>query len=313
MFSTKGKDRLYEAKFGVFNHYLGATHVGLQGGRGEEWNALIEKADIKSLAESIAKTSAGYYFITIMQRGRYMLAPNAAFDQIAGTKPGEACPKRDIIPELAEELKKRGIDLYLYYTGDGPFKDEQIGPKFGLTHHAKDVITNSYVQKWASVLEEYSLRYGSDVKGWWIDGCYRKLGFTDEQLELYVKAAKKGNPDAVVSMNNGLNSTLVKQHPSEDFTAGDFEDFVYVPDRRFFDGAQAHILAPLGVSHDPEKPGLAWCMPGVKYDAEYMTDYIKRCNNAGCVVTLDIYIDKNFNLDNKQTELLHKVRKNIGR
>jgi hypothetical protein len=65
---------------------------------------------------------------------------------------------------------------------------------------------------------------------------------------MFADAVKKGNPDAIVAMNNGLNDVLVKQHPSEDFTAGEYEDFVYIPDRRFFNGAQAHILAPLGVS-----------------------------------------------------------------
>lgn len=306
------KDRFLSRKFGVFNHYIAAFFFGLETCYSEIWNAYIEKIDIKKLAETISQTGAGYYIITVMQRGRYMLAPNSAYDAVAGTMPGEACPKRDIIPELAEELGKYDIDLFLYFTGDGPFKDEIIGPKFGLTHHAKDVITDSYVQKWASVLEEYSVRYADKVKGWWIDGCYRKLGFTDEQLELFVKAAKKGNPEALIAMNNGLNDILVKQHPSEDFTAGEYEDFVYIPDRRFFDGAQAHILAPLGVSPEPEHPGLAWRSRGVKYDAEYMTEYIRRCNDVGCVVSLDIFIDENCNFDSEQVELLHKVRENLG-
>ncbi len=28
------------------------------------------------------------------------------------------------------------------------------------------------MMKYASVLEEYAMRYGENVKGWWIDGCY---------------------------------------------------------------------------------------------------------------------------------------------
>ena len=307
-----GKDRLYNSKFGVFNHYLGATFFGLKGGYGKEWCELIEKADVKKLAENISRTGAGYYFITVMQRGRYMLMPNATYDSIAKTKPGEACATRDIIPELAEELKKYNIDLYLYFTGDGPFKEWKIGRRFGLTKHRKNAIKTKYVRKWASVLEEYAVRYGDLVKGWWIDGCYRWIGFTDEHLQMFADAVKKGNPDAIVSMNNGLNDVLVKQHPSEDFTAGEYEDFVYVPDKRFFDGAQAHILAPLGVSPEPERPGLAWCSKGVKYDADYMTDYIKRCNDVGAVVTVDIHIDRNFDFDEEQVNLLHKVRENLG-
>jgi hypothetical protein len=43
-----------------------------------------------------------------------------------------------------------------------------------------------------------------------------------------------------------------------------------------------------------------------------MTDYIKRCNDAGAVVTLDIHIDRNFDFDEEQVALLHKVRENLG-
>ncbi|MBQ8209509.1 MAG: hypothetical protein IJZ35_02865 [Clostridia bacterium] len=312
MKNINGKDRLYNCKFGVFTHYIGAFYFNLEPNHGKEWNAMIENIDVKKLAYDISRTGAGYYFITLMQRCRYMLTPNATFDKIAKTKSGEACPTRDIIPELADELAKYNIDLYLYFTGDGPFKDFWIGRRFGLTRHGKNVIKDKFVMRWASVLEEYSVRYGDKVKGWWIDGCYRKLGYTDAQLQLLADAARKGNPDAIVAMNNGLNPTLVKQHPDEDFTAGEFEDFRYVPDKRFFDGAQAHILAPLGVSPDPDKPGQAWCRPGVKYDAQYMTDYIKRCNDAGAVVTVDVFFGKDCSFDEEQIQLLHTVRENLG-
>jgi hypothetical protein len=36
----------------------------------------------------------------------------------------------------------------------------------------QDPVTEVFVQKWASVLEEYTVRYGDKVSGWWIDGCY---------------------------------------------------------------------------------------------------------------------------------------------
>ncbi len=62
-----------------------------------------------------------------------MLAPNETHDEIAGTAPGEACAVRDIPMELADKLKKYGIKLCLYYTGDGPHFEPEIGPKFEIT------------------------------------------------------------------------------------------------------------------------------------------------------------------------------------
>ena len=43
----------------------------------------------------------------------------------------EYSSNRDLIKEIGEELKKYDIDLYLYYTGDGPHKDEQAGNGLG--------------------------------------------------------------------------------------------------------------------------------------------------------------------------------------
>ncbi len=45
--------------------------------------------------------NAGYYFITLMQGSKHMLAPNKTYDSIAGTKPGEACAVRDLPMELS--------------------------------------------------------------------------------------------------------------------------------------------------------------------------------------------------------------------
>ncbi len=53
--------------------------------------------------------------------------------RIGGTRPGEACSVRDLPLELSHELARRGIDLYLYYTGDGPYLDAEIGSRFGFT------------------------------------------------------------------------------------------------------------------------------------------------------------------------------------
>ena len=114
---------LFKGNFGIFNHYLYGD---------ENWVRTTEALDIPALAKRIADTGASRYCITLLQTRRYLLAPNAAYDEIAGTKPGEACCLRDMPLELGTELQKYGIDLYLYYTGDGPLRDERIGRRFGL-------------------------------------------------------------------------------------------------------------------------------------------------------------------------------------
>ena len=306
-----GQERLYQRKWGVFNHYLyGApSQTDKSTAADPDWNRRVETVDVERIARTLHETGAGYYFITVMQGRKYMLAPNETYDRIAGTKPGEACARRDLILELALALKRYDIDLYLYYTGDGPHIDEEIGAKFGFVAPRTNV-SMEFVQNWSAVLKEYAVRYGDLVKGWWIDGCYEWFGYDDARMQLYQDAAKAGHPAAVVAFNNGVKPELQKWFRDEEFVCGEFNDFVVIPKSRFIDGAQAHVLAPLGVSPDGSEWN-GWCKPGCKRDAAYMCDYVKRVNAAGGVVTIDIVIYADGSFDPEQIELLKQLGKEI--
>jgi len=269
--------RLQQKKWGVFNHYLPASPD------------LVGTIGTDAIAQTLYEIGAGYYVITMMQGRAVLNAPNEAFDRITGHAPGGACAKRDLIADLYESLRPYGIDLYVYYTGDGPYRDQREGEAFGFT---KGHVDRPFVEKWANVLEEYALRYGDKVCGWWIDGCYKKaLGYDDGLLRLYYDAVKRGNPNAIVAFNDGVKKLITREDGLSDFTAGEQVDFTVLPEARFADGAQWHALAPLGLSPDPKNHWDAWCKPGVKRDSEYLRSYIDEVNRNGGVVTIDIWMD----------------------
>ena len=318
------QDRFYNHKWGVFNHFLSVLQNNPccpnSYGKQTDWDSLVNELDVNMLAETLHKIGAGYYVITVMQGTKYMIAPNNAFDEIAGTKPGEACSTRDLIADLYDALSKYDIDLFLYFTGDGPYKNHPEGDRFGFVEPRSVGVTKAFVEKWASVLEEYAVRYGDKVKGWWIDGCYKEyFKYTDDLLELYYKACKKGNPDALVSLNNGVGTgDIIAGYAYEDFLCGEQEDFTVIPKQRFYGNAQAHVLAPLGVPPQTEDKevledmiGPGWGSFGVKRSKEYLADYIKRVNAAGGVVSVDIGLYRDGKLDPAQVEVLEYVSKNI--
>ena len=318
------QDRFYSRKWGVFNHYLAVLqnnpYCPNSYGKQTDWDTLVSEFDAKELAKNLHEIGAGYYVITVMQGTKYMIAPNATFDKIAGTKPGEACSTRDLIAEIAEELEKYDIDLFLYFTGDGPYKNHPEGDRFGFVEPRSVGVTKPFVEKWASVLEEYAVRYGKKVKGWWIDGCYKEyFKYTDELLELFYKACKKGNPDALVSLNNGVGAgDIIAGYTYEDFLCGEQEDFTVIPKQRFYGNAQSHILAPLGLPPQIEDKellidmiGPGWGSFGVKRDKEYLADYIRRVHQAGGVVTVDIGVYRDGKFDPAQVEVLKFVGKSV--
>ncbi len=301
-----GAERLLKGNFGVFTHYLYG---------GPDWVETTNNLDIPRLAAKIAETGASYYFITLMQRAKYMLAPNETYDKIAGTKPGEACAIRDVPMELGLELKKYGIDLYLYYTGDGPYADDDIGGKFGFTEPREHNMNMPFVEKWTSVLREYSIRYGDLVKGWWIDGCYRySFNYTDEMLDKYHAACKAGNPDCIVCTNQGVNFSddISASGKYEEFTCGEELDFTKVPKSQFYGNAQAHLLIPLGVAPNGNNSD-SWCKPGIKRDAAFIADYIRKLQAVPCALTIDIWIGKDGSLDDEQVATLKKVNEILGK
>ena len=293
--------RLHDAKWGVFNHYLGHEVK-----TPEAWAAKVNSFDVRKVADQLEAVGARFYFITLMQGWRWMCAPNATFDRIGGTRPGEACSTRDLPMELSDELSQRGIDLYLYYTGDGPYLDAAIGPRFGYTEPRFVGVTRPFVEKWASVLEEYAVRYGDRVKGWWIDGCFANyLRYTDDLLAPYRAAILKGNPNALVAMNNGVKDYLSRYTPHADFTAGELNDFYCVPPGRFIDGAQAFALIPLGAWGPDGSPN--WGGKGAKRSADYVADYVRLVNANGGVVAIDVQVAGDGSWLPEQMEVLKAV------
>lgn len=59
------------------------------------------------------------------------------------------------------------------------------------------------------MLQEYAVRYGTKVSGWWIDGCFRRpYGFNESTLKPFHDAVRAGNPQALVAMNNGVHHPI---------------------------------------------------------------------------------------------------------
>ena len=298
-------------KWGVFIHLLNATQnnpdrdVNMGVGK-TDWSEYIDSLDAELIAEQIAEANAGYLFLTVMQRSKHMLAPNETYDKITGYKPGEACAKRDFISDMYEALNKRGIDLFLYYTGDGPLDDPQSGKAFGYVSQ-NDKVSVEFVQKWASVVKEYSLRYGSKVKAWWADGCYSFIGYDEPKLKIMAEAIRAGNPDALVALNMGVESRVSAYSEHDDFTTGEMNDFKDLPDSRFIGGSQWHTLSFLGVPPDGNIYN-GWCQPGSKYTGEYMRDYIIKVNERGGVVTIDACMFRDGHIDEAQMNVLRALK-----
>ena len=294
-------DWFHDAGWGVFVHYLwDVQNVGgrenTQGKPPTTWDAMVHEFDTEKFAEQIKETGAPYVFFTMMQRTRYLIAPNATYDKLTGYKPGEACSTRDLVTDLYRSLDKRGIKLMLYWTGDGPREDAQAAKGLGGWNGQ---VSDQYVRNWADVAAEYSRRYGDKVKGWWVDGCYAHIGYNQARWQILAEGIKAGNPHAIIALNNPAMSYANSSTDCDDFTTGEVNNFTDIPEERWRDGKQFHVLSYLGAD---------WGKPGCRYDLAFLADYVSQVNEAGGVVTMDMALFRDGSLDPKQVALLSKLR-----
>ncbi len=215
---------------------------------------------------------------------------------------------RDLPADIIKALKKYDIDFFLYFTGDGPYASEELNPDLLIGNPQKPV-TEPFVQKWAEVMQEYAERYGTDVKGWWIDGCW--FGYNDELMGYYHRAAKAGNPDSMIATNVRGTTRYGVGLSTEEYVAGERNDFDMLPVSRIVDGAQSHILAPIGILPDGVEAYGGWAHCGTVRTKEYMLDYIKKANAIGTPVTVDMQVYRDGSFNEEQQALLEWVGKRL--
>ncbi len=285
-------DWFHHARWGVASHYLadsaGCQHVAAL--TVEDWNRQIDAFDAQGLARQLAEARVPYFFISLGQNSGFYLSPNRSYDEIVGVVPSK-CSRRDLIADLAAAFAPYSIRLMVYLPAGAPGNDAVARER--LENPPDDRMT-ALQRHWEAVVREWSLRWGTSVHGWWIDGPYNAPAYRHPEAPNYrslAEALKAGNPDSLVTFNNGLRTPLYSMTEYEDFTPGEIERDMtvspgHLPDfsrlasyGRYLDGAQFHIYTIMGEW---------WGQGPVRFPDELTIGYTKFINSKGGVVTWDV-------------------------
>ncbi|MDR2761707.1 MAG: alpha-L-fucosidase [Planctomycetaceae bacterium] len=302
-------DWILKRGYGIFVHYLNniqndAEHVSSLG-KSTSWDDCVNEFNVEIFADRMKEAGAGYVIFTVLQRSRFMIAPNETYNRLTGYKAGEACSRRDLIEELYQALHKRDIDLMLYFTGDATIDDPQAAKGLKI----KFPITEEFICNWSSVVAEYGNRYKDKVKGYWVDGCYRHLGYDEKSFKIFAAGLRAGNPDRIIAFNSGVGMKAYSNY--EDYICGEQNSFSLLPNGgRFLNGEQWHILSFLGIS--PKNISLGWGSPGVCKTKQELAEYIYRVNSLGGVVSIDVLLYRDGEMDRSQLETLKSLRERIA-
>jgi alpha-L-fucosidase len=298
-------DWFMRAGYGVFVHYLYGLQNGASSphsmGRHTSWDECVKEFDAERFASQMKEAGAGYVIFTMQQRTRYLIAPNETFDRLTGYAPGEACATRDLVMDLYKALHKRGIPLMLYWTGDGPRDDPKAASAMGFGNPNDQ--PEQYVHNWAAVVKEYGDRYKDRVAGWWCDGCYQGIGYNDAKLGIMAEGLRAGSKKRIIALNVGVQDRVGAYSRHEDFTTGEQNEFKDLPDSRFVNGEQWHMLSFLGEN---------WGRPGTRLSTSQLVDYVAACNAKGGVVSIDVLLHRDGSIDSAQLEVLKGLRPGLA-
>ena len=299
-------DWFHQARWGVMTHYLGAPPSSRGGAEltAEMWNEQVDAFDVEGLVDQLASTGAKYVLFTLGQNSGHYCAPNATYDKIVGISPSK-CSRRDLVADLANALKAKNIRLMVYLPSGAPAADETARKKLGwrwgrpggwqLPGEPVGGRLAEFQRHWEAVIREWSLRWGKDVAGWWIDGCYfpdQMYRFDDPpNFASFAAALRAGNPEAIVAFNPGVRVPVIVHSKHEDYTAGEVTldrlpgAVAGCPGRWLeFEGAkvQFHILTFLGTS---------WCRgERPQWPDDKVVAITQELAGKGGVVTYDVPI-----------------------
>lgn len=300
--TARDKGWFTEAGYGVFVHYLGG---------GPDWNDKVNSFDVERFAAQIEQTGGAYLIFTLGQNSGYYCSPNATYERYAGYEIGQRCSKRDLPMEIAEALGRKNIRLMLYLPSRSPQQDKKAMANLNDVHERRPA-PQEFTHKWGDIIREWSRRYGKKVSGWWFDGSYNTAGWDDlsrpYNWNTWAAATRAGNRDSLLAFNPGadIKHAFTKLTDQQDYTAGEQNEFGATPRSHPAPaGLQWHILSYLGTS---------WAKAdGPRRDDVWMIDYIRKVNQQGGVVTIDVNVASDGTIYEPHLRQLMAIRKAVRR
>ena len=234
----------FAGKWGVFFHYLarpaGSASDSLPA---SEWNRRIDAFDIEGLIAQIKSVGADYFGITLGQGSGHYLSPNETYERLTQL-PDSKLSRRDLVAELGDALHQEGMRLMVYVASECGWADLRARLRLGMTHHhadhqlglregANDWAQNrrgqvEFLKHWQAFHREWAQRWGKRVDAWWVDGCYHpEARFPEDEppnRASMAEALRAGNPDAIITFNQGKRLAFSGFSIHDDYTAGEVND-----------------------------------------------------------------------------------------
>ncbi len=294
-------DWFANAGYGMWFHFLDQTAP--RSGPRKPYKDAVNALDVKRLAQTVSDCGARYLIFTVNHGNPTCPAPIKAWEKL---HPGWTT-QRDLIMELADALAAHGIALMLYQNCPGTGQlIQQNGRAIDTPHFSEAEYANQLI----AVFEEFGARYGSKIKGWWLDSWFQTMeAYPNLPNEAINRAIKSGSKDCMSSFNGWAFPGEVEW---QDYWCGEITDLPAKPfGARYIThgagiGLQAHSAIRLDAPwfHITENKE----MEPPRYSAATLADYIRTCQRDQAPVTLGVGLYQDGTIGPKSYEVLTQLR-----
>lgn len=287
-------------RWGIMVHWIPPGPAPQFGDRITNLSKAVERFDLDRFISNVRDSGASWVIFTLGQNTGLYLGNNSYLTKLGAN---DLQSSRDLTGEIASALVKNGRHLIAYLPAEvgGSRRVQEL---FDWNKPDKGAFETAYLP----LVRAYSDHLGKNCAGWFYDGCYdsRNYPHAARAWQAWAAAARSGNPDAVVSFNDGsfLSKKFAPLSPEQDFLSGEFERIIdegasvgrnsndsFRPSTSMVPNSNClyHALTPIDCSgkwsHD--SPGN---MPPPRYTDNELFSFVSYWTRIGAAVSLNVGI-----------------------
>ena len=240
---TRGDtDWFANCRYGITFHWTAQTVP--RRGPALPFEKAVDRFRLDAFMDAIDESGADYVIFTSTHALQKLPCPHPVLDCIL---PGRTT-QRDLLGEIAGELRRRGKHLIVYYNHscnqeEDPEWKDAVG--YRMPSDGRLAANLMEVVRWMG------LRYGEHIEAWWFDSPYsldphgpHNTVSTDMTgypfpWERFTEAARAGHAQRLVTYNAGVDARYLYT-PHQDYWAGEMDGLDRPPVSQYVDGLLWH-------------------------------------------------------------------------
>ncbi len=208
------KIELSQMDYGLFFQYGSWGYP--QYGPKSDLQTMTNEFDVDNFVDLLETVDAKFIIWSLTWKDYRTQMPVAAIDEILGHS--DFTSDRNLVGEIAEECKSRGIKFFLYYhqgiQEEPTWKDKQDWPGEEFTLYGTGD-RSTFINNWEKVITEIGNNLGENLDGWFFDdGCV----YYPAPFERMTKAIKAGNENRLATYNPWVGTKVTE---FQDMTFGE--------------------------------------------------------------------------------------------